>query len=48
MKIEKQKAQKIVSEKENKFENYKKCLEATQPDNKRKYLEKNKIDLDSI
>ena len=31
-----------------KFENYKNCLEATRLDNKIKYLEKNKIDTDSL
>ena len=31
-----------------KFENYKNCLEATQLDNKIKYLEKNKINIDSF
>ena len=31
-----------------KFENYKKCLEATQLDNKIKYLDKNKINIDSV
>ena len=29
-----------------KFENYKNCLETTQLDNKRKHLEKNKINID--
>ena len=31
-----------------KFENYKNCLEATRLDNKIKYLEKNKINIDSL
>ena len=31
-----------------KFENYKNCLEATQLENKINYIEKNKIDIDSI
>ena len=31
-----------------KFENQKKCLEATQHDNEIKYIEKNKINIDSI
>ena len=31
-----------------KFENYKKCLEATQLDNNIKYLDKNKIKLTQI
>ena len=31
-----------------KFENYKKCLESNQLDNKIKYLEKNKINIDSL
>ena len=32
----------------NIFENYKNCLEATQLDNKMKYLEKNEINIDSL
>ena len=31
-----------------KFENYKNCLEATQLENEINYLEKNKVDIDSI
>ena len=31
-----------------KIENYKKCLESTQLDNKINYLEKNKITVDSL
>ena len=31
-----------------KFENYKNCLQAIQRDNKISYLEKNKIDIDSL
>ena len=31
-----------------KFENYKNCLEAFQVDNEIKYLEKNKINIDSL
>ena len=31
-----------------KFENYKKCLEATKLENKINYLEKNKISIDSL
>ena len=31
-----------------KFENYKNCLEATQLENKIKYLGKNKINIDSL
>ena len=31
-----------------KFENYKNCLEATQLENKISYLEKNKINIDSL
>ena len=34
--------------KQFKFENYKNSLEATQLDNKIKYLEKNKINIDSF
>ena len=42
-KIKKQKAQKCVIKRKLKFENYKNCLEASQFDNKIKYLGKNKI-----
>ena len=45
VKIKKQKAQK---KRKLKFENYKNCLEATQLENKINYIEKNKIDIDSI
>ena len=38
---------KCVIKRKLKFENYKNCLEATQLDNKIKYLEKNKINTDS-
>ena len=31
-----------------KFQNYRNCLEATQLDDKIKYLEKNKINIDSL
>ena len=31
-----------------KFENYKNCLEGTQPENKINYLEKNNINIDSL
>ena len=31
-----------------KFENYENCLEATQLDNKTKYLTKNKIDIEGL
>ena len=49
MKIKKQKAQKkCFLKRKLKFENYKNCLEATQLDNKIDYLEKNKIDIDSL
>ena len=37
----------MSSIKKIKFENYKKCLEATKLENKMKYLEKNKINIDS-
>ena len=39
---------KCVIKRKFKFENYKNCLEANQLENKRNYLEKNKIDIDSI
>ena len=41
MKIKKQKAQKSLSWKKLKFEEYKKCLEAAQTENKINHLEKN-------
>ena len=39
---------KCVIKRKLKFENYKNCLEAIQLENKINYLEKNKIDIDSI
>ena len=49
VKLKKQKAQEGVSKKRKvKFENYKNCLEASQLENKINYLEKTKIDIDSI
>ena len=39
---------KCVKKRKLKFENYKNLLEATQLDNKIKYLEKNKINIDSL
>ena len=39
---------KCVIKRKFKFENYKSCLETTQRVNKINYLEKNKIDIDSI
>ena len=39
---------KCVIKRKLKFENYKNCLEATQPENKINYLEKNKISVDSF
>ena len=48
VKIKKQKAQKSLSKKKLKFENYKNCLKATQLDNKTNHLENNQIDIDSI
>ena len=39
---------KCVIKRKLKFENYKNCLEGTELDNKINYLEKNKIDIDSI
>ena len=41
-------AQKCVIKRKLKFEDCKTCLEATQIDNKRCYLEKNQIDLDRL
>ena len=49
VKIKKPKGtKKCVIKQKRKFENYKNCLEASQLENKINYLEKNKIDLDSI
>ena len=39
---------KCVIKRALKFENYKNCLEATQLENKTSYLEKNKINIDSL
>ena len=39
---------KCVIKRKLKFQDYKNCLEATQLDNKIKYLEKNKMDIDSF
>ena len=39
---------KCVIKRKLKFENYKNCFEATQRENKINYLEKNKIDIDSV
>ena len=46
--IKKQKAQKVCDKKKLKFENYKNYLEAALLDNIINYLEKNKIDIDSL
>ena len=49
MKIKKAKdTKKRVKKRKLKFENYKNCLEATQIENKTKYLEENKTDEDNI
>ena len=48
VKIKKQKVQESVIKRRFKCENYKNCLEATQLENKLNYLEKNKIDIDSL
>ena len=46
--LKKQKAQKkCVIKRKLKFENYKNCLEVTQH-NKKNYLEKNEINIDSL
>ena len=39
---------KCVIKRKLKFENYKNCLKATQLENKINYLEKNKINIDSL
>ena len=39
---------KCVIKRKLKFEEHKNCLEATQLDNKTKYLEENKINIDSL
>ena len=44
----KAKAQKSAIKRKLKFENYKNCLEATQPKNKINYLEQNEINIDSL
>ena len=46
--IKKQKAQKVCHKKKLNFENYKNYLEAALLDNIINYLEKNKIDIDSL
>ena len=48
VKIKKQRHKGFCHKKKLKFENCKNCLEATQLDNKIKYLEKDKNDIDSI
>ena len=48
VKIKKQKLQKSVLKRKPKFEDCKNCFEATQLENKMKYLEKNKIDKESL
>ena len=49
MKIKKQKSQKkCIIKRKIKFENCKNCLEATQLENKIKYLEKNKTNVDIL
>ena len=49
VKIEKQKkTKKCDIKRKNKFENYKHCLEPTQPDNKINHLEKNKTDINTM
>ena len=45
--VKKQKAQKSVSEKNIRFENYKNCSEATEIKKKTNHLEKNKTNIDS-
>ena len=37
-----------VIKRNNKFENHKRCLEATQPENKTNHLEKTETDIDSL
>ena len=46
LKLKKQKVQKSVIK--NKFENYKNSSEAAKLENKRKHLEKNETDIDSL
>ena len=41
-------AKKCVIKRKLKFENYKNCLEATKLENEMKYLEKSKINIDSL
>ena len=47
-KDKKAKGKKSVIKRKRKFENYEKCLEETHFEKKTNYLEKNKIDIDSI
>ena len=44
----KKRYKKVCYKKKLKFENYKNCLEATQFENETNYLEKNKINIDSL
>ena len=48
MKIQKQKAEKCVTKRRVKFEDYKNCLEAAQTEDKINHSEKNKIDVYSL
>ena len=47
MKLKKQKAKKVCHKKTLKFQNYKNCLEAIQPESKINHVEKNEIDVGS-
>ena len=48
VKIKKQDSKQSVIKRKLKFENYKNCLDAPRLENKIKYLEKNKIKIDSL
>ena len=46
--LNRQRTKICLTKRKLKFENYKNCLEATQLENKINYLEKNKINIDSL
>ena len=47
MKLKKQKAKKVCHKKTLKFQNYKNCLEAIQPESKINHVQKNETDVGS-
>ena len=48
VKVKKRKVQTFVTKRKRGFENYKNCLEETELENKITYLEKSKINIDSL